>query len=62
MSFILSEQLKTRFNHIIDPEDQSFNPLYIVSTLLDPNFSFSLDATLIDNLSDWLYEMVFFKF
>jgi len=34
----LTEEIQRRFSYIMDPNDQEFEPIYVVATALDPRF------------------------
>uniref|UniRef100_A0A914DD09 HAT C-terminal dimerisation domain-containing protein n=1 Tax=Acrobeloides nanus TaxID=290746 RepID=A0A914DD09_9BILA len=58
MSFILSEQLKSKFNFVVDSTDVDFDSLYLIAALLDPNFSHTVDPSMIGKISEEIYKMI----
>ena len=41
---VLQQETKRRFQHFIDPTDECFEPLYLMTTALDPRFTLILTS------------------
>ena len=41
---VLEQEIKRRFQHFMDPTDECFEPLYLMTTALDPRFTLILTS------------------
>ena len=56
----LSNEIESRFAYILNPSDAKFDPIYTLTTFIDPNLCFILPKNLLEEAKKALVRWVRF--